>query len=212
MKALQRLKETMTRILAINGSYRDDGVTDQLVDIMVESLRSRGAEVSVIQLRDYSIEFCLNCRECTQQPGAAPGVCVLKDSMHDLVMKIEQADGFILASPTNFGSVTAVFKRFMERLMVYGYWPWGTPSPKFRKVKVSKKKAVLMSSSAAPGFIGRWLFGTHKQLKYTATALGAETIGSLFVGLVSTDREPDLSPRVTSKAQKLADELLSSKI
>ena len=109
-----------------------------------------------MQLRDYPIEFCRNCRECTQLPGVAPGACVLDDGMRDLVAKIEAADAYILASPTNVYAVTALFKRFMERLIVYAYWPWGAAAPKLRK-KLATKRAIAITSSAAPVLLGRLL-------------------------------------------------------
>ena len=76
------------RILAINGSYRRDGITDQAVDHLLAEAGKLGAEVEHIHLRDYPIEFCRNCRECMQQPGDAPGQCVLRDGMAELVRKI----------------------------------------------------------------------------------------------------------------------------
>lgn len=51
----------MTKILAISGSYRDDGITDQTVEAMAQAIRAVGAENEVVQLREYPIEFCLNC-------------------------------------------------------------------------------------------------------------------------------------------------------
>ena len=194
----------MSKILAINGSYRDDGITDQAVDALAQAVRDNGAEVEVILLREHHIEFCLNCRDCTQQPGEAPGICVQHDGMQALVDKIEQADGYIFAAPTNFGSVTALFKRFMERLVVYGYWPWGAHAPKFRKADRPKKKAILISSCAAPGFIGRWVYGTHKQLKVTAQTVGAKAVGTLFTGLISGEPHADLPVRVQAKIKRLA--------
>ena len=194
----------MSKILAINGSYRDDGITDQVVSALAQAVRDKGDEVEVILLREYHIEFCLNCRECTQQPGEAPGICVQHDGMQALVDKIEQADAYIFAAPTNFGSVTALFKRFMERLVVYGYWPWGKHAPRFRKANLPKKKAVLVSSCAAPGFIGRWLYGTYKQLNVTAQTVGAKAVGTLFTGLISDEPHAKLSARVQAKIQKLA--------
>jgi multimeric flavodoxin WrbA len=194
----------MSRILAINGSYRDDGITDQAVNALAQAVRDKGDEVEVILLREYHIEFCLNCRECTQQPGEAPGICVQHDGMQALVDKIEQADAYIFAAPTNFGSVTALFKRFMERLVVYGYWPWGMHAPKFRKANLPKKKAVLVSSCAAPGFIGRWLYGTYKQLNVTAQTVGAKAVGTLFTGLISDEPQAKLSDHVQAKIDKLA--------
>ena len=198
----------MTRVLAINGSYRDDGITDQTVEAMVRAVEADGAEVEIILLREHPVEFCLNCRECTQQPGNAPAECVQHDGMQELINKIEWADGFILASPTNFGSVTAIFKRFMERLIVYAYWPWDMNSPRFRKAKVSKKKAVLVSSCAAPGILVRWIYGTHKQLKMTAQTIGADTVGTLYTGMIAKQPQPELPERVQAKIRKLVEKLL----
>lgn len=198
----------MARILIINGSYRDQGVTDQVIEIMAESLRFAGAEVDIILLRKKHIEFCLNCRECTQQPGDVPGECVHHDDMQELIDKVEKSDGYILASPTNFGSVTAIFKRFAERLVVYAYWPWGMYTPKYRKAKASKKKAVLVSSCAAPGFLGRLVFGARKQLNATAKTIGADTVGALFTGLVATEPNNRLSAKVQAKARALALKLI----
>lgn len=100
----------------MNGSYRDNGITDQMVNALAQAIKTAGGKVEIIRLRDCPIAFCLNCRTCTQQPGEIPGKCVQNDGMQALIDKIEQENGYILASPTNFGSVTAVFKRFMERL------------------------------------------------------------------------------------------------
>lgn len=195
------------RVLSINGSYRDDGITDQAIEAATDALRQSGVEVEAVTLRDYPIEFCLNCRACTQEPGDAPGRCVQHDGMRDVIAKIELADAYILAAPTNFDSVTALFKRFMERLVVYAYWPWGAPAPKFRKMKLPKKKAMLISSSAAPGFMGRWLFQSTKQLKMTAKVIGADPVGTLFTGLTAGEPDTRLPRRMRRKALALADKL-----
>lgn len=199
---------SMSKILAINGAYRDDGITDQVVETMVQALVTAGVEVETVRLREFPIEFCLNCRHCTQLPGDAPGECVLEDGMRDLVAKIEQADGFILASPTNFGAVTAIFKRFLERLVVYAYWPWEQNAPRYRKADAPRKKALLVSSCAAPGLMGRWLYGTRKQLRLTAKTIGAQAVGTLFTGLVAKEQHPGLSPQVEQKARGLAARLV----
>lgn len=197
----------MTKILAINGSYRDDGITDQAVTALTEAVAATGAEVEIILLRDYPIEFCLNCRACTQLPGATPGECVQHDGMKELIKKIEGADGYILAAPTNFYSVTALFKRFMERLVVYAYWPWAMNGPQLRKASAQRKKAVLISSCAAPAMIGRWMYGTDKQLKMTAKVLGAESVGTLSVGMIAKEPQPQLPAGVRGKINALAGKL-----
>ena len=193
----------MLKILAINGSYRDDGITDQTVEALAQAAVAAGAEVETILLREYPLEFCTNCRACTQQPGAAPGECAIHDGMQELIDKIERADCYILASPTNFGSVTAIFKRFMERLAVYAYWPWDMNGPQFRNAQAPKKKALLVSSCAAPGILGRWLFGTDKQLKLTAKTIGAESVGTLFTGMIAKEQHPKLPESVRAKIKDL---------
>ena len=195
------------KILAINGSYRDGGVTDQAVTSVIEKLEALGSEVEHIKLREYPIGFCRNCRQCMQQPGDAPGTCVLQDSMAELIGKIEAADAYVLAAPTNFSSVTALFKRFAERLAVYGYWPWGKAAPVFRKDKLPKKPAIIISSCAAPGLMGRLTYNTNKSLKIAADTMGAKVVGSIVTGLISQKRKPDLPRRARRKAQVLAQRL-----
>jgi multimeric flavodoxin WrbA len=196
----------MTTLLAISGSYRDDGTIEQAVAIAVAAARRAGAEVEVVHLRNHPIEFCRNCRECTQVAGEVPGQCVLHDGMATLIQKIEAADGFILASPTNFYTVTALFKRFMERLVVYAYWPWGAHGPRFRKQKPDKK-ALVIASAAAPAFVGRLLYSTIKQLKATAKTIGANST-SLFIGLAAGTPHTRLSATDAKRIERATSRIL----
>ncbi len=197
------------RILAISGSYRAGGITDQAVQQVLDNVQALGADVEHVRLRDYPIGFCLNCRECMQQPGVAPGSCVLEDGMGELVQKIEAADGYVLAAPTNFYAVTALFKRFMERLAVFGYWPWGKPAPVFRKAKLPQKPAVVLSSCAAPGLMGRLTYGTSKSLKVAAQTMGAKVVGSSVTGLIAQRPSPILPARARRRAASLARRLVA---
>jgi len=196
------------KILAINGSYRPGGMTDQALQAAADSLRETGAEIRIVNLRDYPIEFCTNCRECALRPGSEPGRCVIEDGMHELIARIEESDALILAAPTNFGSVTAIFKRFMERLMPYAYWPWEQPRPELRKAGQARKKALLISSSAAPGWLGRWLFGSNRQLAMAAKAVGAKPVGSLFTGFAANRPDQQLPAGSVNNAKRLARRLL----
>lgn len=198
-------------ILIINGSYRDDGITDQTIAIISDHLRKKGAEIDTIFLRDEDFKFCLNCRECMQKPGNNPEPCVQIDAMKEIVEKLELADALVLASPTNLGSVTALFKRFMERLSVYAFWPWGAASPKYRKdvlPKKEKKKALLVSSSAAPGILSRCFFSTIRQLKYTARIIGANPVGIINNGLIAMSSNKKLIEKDIKKIKKQADKIL----
>ncbi len=192
----------MTRLLAINGSYREDGAIDQAVDLALQTAIERGMTTGAVHLRDFPIGFCRNCRHCTQVPGESPGACVQQDRMRELIEMIEAADVYVLASPTNFYSATALFKRFMERLIVYSYWPWGARAPVLRK-KASSKRAIVIASSAAPGLMGHLFYGTMKQLKMTAATIGARPVDSLFIGLMSQQEHPALPDKVRLRIQRM---------
>jgi putative NADPH-quinone reductase len=201
---------TQTRVLIINGSYRVGGMTDQAVAAAAGALREAGAQTRIVNLRDYPIEFCTNCRECALEPGSQPGRCVIDDGMHGLIGEIEASEALILASPTNFGSVTAIFKRFMERLMPYAWWPWERPWPVYRKSGKPRKKALLISSSAAPAWLGRWIFGSIRQLAMTAKVLGAKPAGRLFTGYAGKPVERTLPAGSVEDARRLARRLLEN--
>ena len=197
----------MDKVLIINASYRNGGITDQAMDVMKEFLISQNLEVEEIRLRDHPIEFCLNCRECTQEEGESPGKCVIDDNMKDIVEKIEDSKAFIFSSPTNFFTVTALFKRFLERLTVYGFWKWGRHAPTYRK-KSLIKKAIVVSSCAAPSILGRIFYNSLKILKLTAKTVGARVVESVFLGLVSDEQDKKLSSSQIKDLQKSAKRLL----
>jgi len=196
------------KVLLINGSYRSDGITDQASQLAAGVLREHGAVVDELLLREESIEFCLNCRACTLAEGTSPGECVLDDAMHGIIARIEEADAYIFAVPTNFSSATAVFKRFMERLTPYGYWPWGAMAPKNRKQNLPQKKAMLITSCAAPGIFSRVLYGTGRQLRLAAKVIGARVTGTVHVGLIADKPDAALPGRARMRTIELAETLL----
>jgi multimeric flavodoxin WrbA len=191
----------MKKVIFINGSYRQGGVSDQVLDAMVSALSLKKVDCEVVQLRDRGLQFCTNCRMCAQKAGDAPGECVLEDDFNTLVASLEKAEGFVLLCPTNFGTVTALFKQFIERLIVYGYYPWGAKGPQHRK-RTLTKKAIIVTSCAAPSFVN-FLFGTKPLMKKCATLLGANVVGVMRLGKVSLERDYVLNEKQTHEAARL---------
>jgi multimeric flavodoxin WrbA len=196
----------ITKVVAIVGSYRMGGTTESAVEAVLAGAREKGAATTTFYLTDKHVEFCTNCRECMQVPGEARGKCKQQDDMESMLQAIEVADAVVLGSPVNFYNVTAIFRRFMERLVGYAYWPWGKPVPKARPTKASKK-AVLVASSAAPGFLIPLATGAARALQSTAGALGAKTVGRMWIGLVGAKPHYELSPRERERARRLGRKL-----
>lgn len=188
------------KVVAVVGTYRKGRTIDTAVEEALRGARDGGAETEIIHLLDKHIEFCTNCRACTQTPGPDRGRCVLDDDMEAILDTLDQADAYILASPMNYYSVTALMKRFIERLVCYGFWPWGTGIPKMRLPK-GKKQALLITSSACPAFIGRIAFrGVFSLLKASANCLGVGSIRKLYFGMVSINADDTLSEKDKRRA------------
>ncbi len=190
------------RVVAIVGSYRSGGVTDRAVEAVLEGARVLGAQTRTFHLTEQHIEFCRNCRECTQQPGVERGPCKQQDDLEPMLKEIEAADAVVLASPVNYYNVTAIFRRFVERLLGYVYWPWGQMAPKPR-TRLQPRKAVLVATSAAPGFLIPLATGAARALRITAALLGAKPVGKLWVGLAAGEAHHALSARVVERARRL---------
>lgn len=189
------------KIVAIVGSYRKNGIVDSAVTKVLEGAQTGGADTVKIYLTEKRIEFCNNCRSCTQEPGDKRGQCVHDDDMEEILRQIDDADAYILGSPVNFGSATAITKRFMERLVVYAYWPWGKITmPKLRNAKLNKK-AVVVTSATPPGWLGRIILpGTVKQLRSIAKVIGAKQIKCLYFGMAPKNPDSTLDDKYLNKA------------
>jgi len=192
----------ITKIVAVVGSYRRGGTIDSAVDAILEGAREKGALTHTIHLTDQHLEYCRNCRQCTQTPGLERGNCCQEDDLEQILAEIEAADAVVLASPVNCGNATAVFRTFMERLIGFTYWPWGQAAPKVRQ-KTRTRKAVLVASSAMPGFLIPLLTGTGNALRTAAKLLGAKPVGKLWIGLSAQEPDHQLSAKERERARRM---------
>lgn len=196
------------KVTAIVGSYRKGGIVDTAVDELLASAREEGAETTKIYLTDRHIEFCTNCRICMQEEGGKRGSCRFADDMGAVLDVLDRSDAIVLASPTNFGTVTAIMKRFIERLACNAYWPWGMNAPKMR-IERKEKRAVVVASSAAPAVLARLATQIVGLLKKSAAILGARTVGVLFIGLAAQQPRQEISMRTRQEARRLGKKLVS---
>lgn len=196
------------KVVAITGSYRRGQIIDSMVEAILEGAREMGAETHTIRLLDQHIEFCTNCRACTQEPGTHRGACVHKDDLEAILSRIDAADAIVLGAPVNAFNVTAIFRRFLERLTVYAYWPWSKPSGPVLRTKHMAKKALLVSSAAMPGFLLPLATGSPRALKLAAKQLGARPIGKLWIGLSAVDQHQQPAAKTLSRARGMGRELV----
>lgn len=192
------------KIVAVVGTYRSGRTIDTAVEELLSAARQEGVDTETISLLDKKIEFCTNCRTCTQIPGDKRGDCPIQDDMGEILTTLEEADGLVLASPVNFGNVTGLMKRFIERLVCYAYWPWDCSCGPKHRIKKAFKPAVLITSTACPAIIGRRLTAANplKTMKMAARCLGAKPAGTLYFGLMGVDKEQTLGEKDRLKSRR----------
>ena len=81
-------------------------------------------------------------------------------------------------------------------------------APKLREKQT--KQAVVVTSSAAPGFLTRLMTGSVTLMKKAASVMGAKTIGTLAVGLVANTARPELPRGAVRKARRLGKKLAAT--
>ena len=115
------------QVVAIVGTYRKGKVIDTAVDEILKGAEASGAQTLKIDLMDKHIEFCKNCRACTQEKAlGTPGKCIQEDDMAAILDEISSADALVLASPMNVGRVTAVMNngRNIGVISLFIFVPW----------------------------------------------------------------------------------------
>ncbi len=123
------------RVLAFAGSTRRESWNKRLVAVAAEGARRAGAEVSLLDLRDYPMPLFDEDLEREGTPAAA----------REFRQQLAGHDGFLIACPEYNSSITAVLKNAIDWASRAG--PGESPLLAFRH-----KAAALMSAS--PGALG----------------------------------------------------------
>ena len=104
------------KIMAFVGSPRKGGNTDILIDKVIEGAKSKAVvEVEKIYLYEANIKYCTGCGLHTVLKGSKE--CPLDDDMKGILMRMEQADAFILGSPNHGRTISAAMTNFIARMM-----------------------------------------------------------------------------------------------
>jgi multimeric flavodoxin WrbA len=96
-------------ILGLCGSPRAK-TTEYVLRKALEMLEEQGFETEFYTVRGKDLGFCIHCDHCLRGKG-----CILLDDMQRLYPLMEEAEGFIIATPIYNGGVSAQTKAVMDR-------------------------------------------------------------------------------------------------
>lgn len=144
---------TQLKLLAFAGSTRTDSFNKKLVRVAADCAREAGAEVTLIDLRDFPMPFYDGDLE------AAEGLPQNARKLKELMIA---HDGFLLSCPEYNSSISAVLKNTLD--WISRAQPNEPPMPAYRG-----KVAALLAAS--PGNLGgvRGLFAVRQILSVLGT-------------------------------------------
>ncbi|MGQ9732617.1 MAG: flavodoxin family protein [Candidatus Zipacnadales bacterium] len=103
------------KILAIQTSPNEDGLTANMAQAALKGAAGVGAETELIHLRKRDIKACLACEQgwglCRKENR-----CIIEDEFQSLREQMGIADGLIISTPVYFGEISEVAKSFLDRL------------------------------------------------------------------------------------------------
>jgi multimeric flavodoxin WrbA len=106
------------KVVGINGSPKKDGNTALLIRAVFQELEKEGIETELIQLGGQAVRGCMACYKCAERRD---GQCInQKDNINECIVKMAEANGIILGSPTYYADVTAEMKAFIDRAGIVG--------------------------------------------------------------------------------------------
>jgi len=133
------------KVVAFNGSARKDGNTAILLNRVLKALEVEGIETELIQLAGEQIHGCTACRACFETKNQR---CAIDDDkVNEYILKMVEADGIILGSPTYFGMMSPEMKALIDRA---GFVTRATPDT--LKYKVGAAVAVARRAGAMTTF------------------------------------------------------------
>ncbi|HVP84144.1 MAG TPA: NAD(P)H-dependent oxidoreductase [Rhizomicrobium sp.] len=124
------------KLIAFAGSTRKDSYNRRVVEIAAEGARAAGAEVQVLNLKDFNIPFYDPDIEAVE--GMPEGVKKLRDLF-------VESDGYLIAAPEYNGSMPGLLKNALD-------WV-SRPAPGETQTTLSAfrgKVAGIMSASPGP--------------------------------------------------------------
>jgi len=102
------------KIIGIQSSPNEDGLTSRLAKAALRGAEDAGAEVEIVHLNKLDIGACIACEQ-GWGTCRTDGECILKDDFQSLRDKINTADALVFSTPVYFGSLSESAKCFLDR-------------------------------------------------------------------------------------------------
>jgi len=102
------------KVVAINGSPKNNGNTAQLIDTIAQELAKENITTEVLHIGNKTIRGCFGCGACAKNKDER---CVAKDDayVNECIQKMKEADGILIGTPVHWAGIAKTMKSFLDR-------------------------------------------------------------------------------------------------
>lgn len=194
------MRQNQYKIVAIQGSYRENGVTTSMLRYAADKLSRLGHEVTYINLFEKKIDFCKGCRRCLETEE-----CVFKnDDMPEMTRHIKNADVVILAAPVYWGNTPAIVKNLFDRLLGASMMETKT----FPKPRLAGKRYIFFTACNTRMPFAKWCgqsSGIIRAVREYFKTAGIKCIGTVVCD--NTGIHKELSESKMKKIDKILEKI-----
>jgi len=114
----------MMKVIALNASPNQDGLTAAAAEALLAGVAEAGAEVKLMHLCDLNLVVCQACANGWGQ-CRTEGDCIQEDDFEGVRQEIIAADAWVLATPVYFGEPSEIARVLLDRLRRCNIGPQG---------------------------------------------------------------------------------------
>ena len=103
------------KVLIISSTPRKHGNSEALCDSFLKGAQEAGHEVTKIALRDYKINYCIGCEQCSLHHKPCPQ----KDDAAAIIEQMVNADVIVMATPVYFYAMSAQMKTLIDLSLIH---------------------------------------------------------------------------------------------
>jgi multimeric flavodoxin WrbA len=107
----------MSDVIILNGSPRANGNTEILCRECADEIEKSGLKPEIISFRGKEFRSCIACGSCKKKIGS----CSVDDGLNEIIEKIKDAKGLIVASPVYFGTARGELMSVIQRIAMVSY-------------------------------------------------------------------------------------------